>query len=89
MKNEVIYTCTETMPDIKQFSRYFVNKIALLYKMTVWKRGIIQPKFYRILPKVDQVIHTLETNCMPNIMILARMVFHIFKQLEKSPGKRR
>ena len=26
---------------------------------------------YRILPKVNQVIYTLDTICMPNIMILA------------------
>ena len=42
------------------------------------KRGIIQSNIYRILPNFNQVINTLHTNCMPNIMILAQIVFQIF-----------
>ena len=34
--------------------------------------------FYRILPKVNQVIYTLAAICMPNIMILAQVVLHVF-----------
>ena len=37
------------------------------------KRDIIQPSIYRILPKVNQVIYTLDKLCMPN-MILAQAV---------------
>ena len=48
-----------------------------MYK-SVWKREIIQPNIYRILPKVNQVIHTLDTICVPNIMILAHAVLQIF-----------
>ena len=41
------------------------------------KREIIQPNVYRILPKVDQVIYTLDTFCMPNIMTLPQAVLQI------------
>ena len=39
---------------------------------------IIQSNIYRILPKDNQVIYTLDTICEPNIMILARVVLEIF-----------
>ena len=42
------------------------------------KRKIIHSNIYRILPKVNQVIYTLDTICMPNIMTLAQAVFQIF-----------
>ena len=41
-------------------------------------RGIIQSNINRNLPKVNQVIYTLETICVPNILILAHMVLQIF-----------
>ena len=41
-------------------------------------RKIIQPNIYRILPKVNQVIYTLDTMCMPNYMILPQAVLQIF-----------
>ena len=41
------------------------------------KREIIQPNIYRILRKVNQVIYTLDTICVPNIMILAQGVLQI------------
>ena len=44
----------------------------------VEKRGIIQPNIYRILCKANQVIYTLDTICMPNIMFLAQGVLQIF-----------
>ena len=42
------------------------------------KRGIIQSNIYRNLPKVNQVIYTVDTACVPNIMILAQMLLLIF-----------
>ena len=43
------------------------------------KREIIQSNtvFYRILPKVNQIIYTMDTICEPNIMILAEAVLEI------------
>ena len=42
------------------------------------KRVIIQSYIYRILPKVIQVIYTLDTVCMPNFMILSWAVLQIY-----------
>ena len=42
------------------------------------KREIIRSYIYRILPKVNQVIYTLDTICMPNNMTLAQAVLQIF-----------
>ena len=42
------------------------------------KREIVQPNIYRNLPKVNQVTYTLDTICVPNIMILAQTVLQIF-----------
>ena len=42
------------------------------------KREIIQPNIYSILPKFNQIICTLYTICMPNIMILSQAVLHIY-----------
>ena len=42
------------------------------------KREIIHSNVYRILPKVNQVIYTLDTIRMPNIMTLAQAVLQIF-----------
>ena len=42
------------------------------------KREIIQSYIYRILPKFNQVVYTLNTVCEPNIMILAPAVLRIF-----------
>ena len=42
------------------------------------KREIILPNTYKTLPKVNQVIYTLDTICVPNIMILAQAVLQIF-----------
>ena len=43
------------------------------------KREIIQSWIYRILPKVNQVIYTLDTICDPNIMTFAQAVLEIFR----------
>ena len=77
------------MPEIRILAQavlqmYFVDNIALLYKMPKSGKarggggGIIQPNIYRILPNVDQVIYTLGTIYISNIMILAQAVFQIF-----------
>ena len=42
------------------------------------EKGTNSVKFYRILPKVSQVIYTLDTICEPNIMNLAQTVLEIF-----------
>ena len=42
------------------------------------KSEIIQSNSLWILPKVNQVIYTLDTICEPNIMILAQAVLEIF-----------
>ena len=56
----------------------------ILFKSFHWvimrktKREIIQSWIYRILPKVNQVIYTLDTICDPNIMTLAQAVLEKF-----------
>ena len=47
------------------------------FNITKWTRDIILPNTDRILPKVNQIIYTLETTCMLNIMILAQVVIQI------------
>ena len=47
-------------------------------KCQSWKREIIQSNIDRIFPKVNQVIYTLDTSCMPNIMTPAQAVLQIF-----------
>ena len=42
------------------------------------KKEIIQSNIYRILPKVNQVIYTLDTICQQNILILAQALLQIF-----------
>ena len=43
-----------------------------------WKRDWDYSVRYRILPNVNQVVYTLATICMPNIMILAQAVLQYF-----------
>ena len=42
------------------------------------EKGEKKSNFYRILPKVNQVIYTQDTICVPNIMILSQAVLQIF-----------
>ena len=42
------------------------------------KWGIIQSNIYRNLSKINQVIYTVDTIHVANIMILAQMVLQIF-----------
>ena len=66
-------SCTPNcMPDIipaQAFLQLFCSQDFLLYKSR--KRDITHSNNYRILPKVNQVIYTLDASCLPNIMILA------------------
>ena len=50
----------------------------LRYEWEKLKREIIQSLIYRILPKVNQVIYTLDTIYDPNIMTLAKAVLYMF-----------
>ena len=62
------------------FSRYFVHKAALQPKMWKSEKGDNLVKYsyiYRILPKVNQVIYTLDTICEPNMMILRYFVHKV------------
>ena len=58
--------------------RYFVHKITLGYDEKKMKREIIQSLIYKILPKVNQVVYTLDTVYDLNIMTLAQAVLEIF-----------
>ena len=74
----------------KQFFRYFVHKVVLKFLVEllpffghrhdacVRKRGVTQPKIYRISSKFSQFIYTLVCNYMPNITILPKAVLQIF-----------
>ena len=42
------------------------------------KREIIQSWIYRILPKVNQAIYTLDTICDSNILTLAKEALEVF-----------
>ena len=70
--------CTPDIMILAQaVSRYFVDNIALQYKMPKSEKGH-NSNTYRILPKVNQVIYTLDITCMSNIMILDQAVLQIF-----------
>ena len=62
----------------KQFFRYFVHKVVPIQNALVPKRGVTQPKIYRISSKFNQLIYTLVCTYMPNIRILAKAVLQIF-----------
>ena len=49
-----------------------------IYKMSKLEKGGNSVNIYRILPKVNQIIYTLDTISEPNIMILAQAVLQIF-----------
>ena len=55
-----------------------LTKLLYYTKCQSRKREIIQPNIYRILPKVNQLIYTMATVYMPNIMILAQAIIQIF-----------
>ena len=82
--NQVIYIMyPNSTPDIMVLDQtvlqVFVFTRLLYYtKCQSRKREIIQSNIYRILPKVNQVIYTLDTICMPNIMTLTQAVLQIF-----------
>ena len=63
---------SSSSPDILLTSCFTIQNALSL------KREIIQPNIYRILPKLNQVIYTLDTICMPKIMIIAQAVLQVF-----------
>ena len=82
--NQVIYIMyPNCMPDIMMLAQAVLQLFCSQGCFTTqndksWKREIIQSNIYWILPKVNQVIYTLDTICEPNIMILAQPVLSIF-----------
>ena len=65
-------------PSTSSSQDILLTKLLYYTKCQSRKREIIQPNIYRILPKVNQVIYTMATIYMPNIMILAQDVIQIF-----------
>ena len=67
------------MPDIIILAQVVLRIfcVACPHKMTKSEKGD-NSNIYRILPKVNQVIYTLDTFCMPNIMTLAQAILEIF-----------
>ena len=81
--NQSIYTLdTICEPNIMTLAQallqIFCSQGPLLVKCLSPKREIIQSNFDRILPKVKQVIYTLDTFYMPNIMTLAEAVLELY-----------
>ena len=81
--NQVIYTvdtiCVPTNMILAQILlQMFCWQGSIGLQSILKKREIIQPNIYRILPKVNQVIYTLDTICVSNIMILEQAVLQIF-----------
>ena len=66
------------MPYIKFQKFLFTRLFVLIQNAYVRKRGITQPKIYRICSKINQFIYILVCNYMPNIEILALAVLQIF-----------
>ena len=66
------------MPDIMVLAqavlKIFMSQDRLTIQNAEVDKGHKSVEYYRILPKVNQVIYTLDTICMPNIMILAQTV---------------
>ena len=69
---DIMILAQDVSPDI------LLTRLLYYTKCQTWKREIIQPNINRILPKVNQVIYTLDTICELNIMILAQAVLQIF-----------
>ena len=61
------------MPDIM----ILAQAVVYIQNVTLEKGGN-SVNIYRILPKVNQIIYTLDTISEPNIMILAQAVLQIF-----------
>ena len=81
--NQVIYTLDAiSVPNIMVLAQavlqIFCWQGSIGLQCISQKREIIQPNIYRILPKVNKVIYTLNTICVPNSMILAQAVLQLF-----------
>ena len=75
--------CPNSMPDIMILAQAVLRPFCwqdcfIIQKCQSRKREKIQPNVNWILPKVYQVIYTLDTICESNIMILAQAVLQIF-----------
>ena len=68
-KNEVLANSSE----FTVFVKHYAPTICLPLKIIE-----ASSKFHGNCPKVNQVIYTLDTICMVNIMILAQAVLHVF-----------
>ena len=66
------------MPDIMILADILFTRLLYYTKCQSRKREIIQSNSFGILPKVNQVIYTLDTICEPNIMIIALAVHERF-----------
>ena len=70
------------MPNIRILAKtvlqIFCSQGCSIQNACVRKRGVTQPKIYRIGSKVNQFINTLVCTYMPNIRILAKAVLQIF-----------
>ena len=80
--NQVIYTLdiilvSNIMILAQAFLQIFCWQGLLWVKCLSLKREIIQSNIHRILRKVNQVIYTLDTICVSNIIILAQAVLQI------------
>ena len=62
----------------KAVLKIFVRKVVPTQNAYVRERGITQPKIYGIGSKVNQFSYSFVCNYMPNIRILALVVFQIF-----------
>ena len=66
----VLYISSWSLLIFLLYSIYFVDKLLYDRKCQSRKSELIQPNIYRILTKVNQVIYTMATFYMPNVMIL-------------------
>ena len=76
--NHVIYTldtiCEQNIMILAQVVlQLFCRQGSIGLQRLSRKREIIKPNIDKILPKVNQVIYSLDTICEPNIMILAQV----------------
>ena len=76
--NTLVFTYMPSRSYPKQFFRYFVHKVVPIQNACVRKRGVTQPKIYRISSKLNQFIYTLVCTNMPNIKILSKAFLQIF-----------
>ena len=92
--NQVIYTiypnCTPDIMILAQGVLYLfrsqVMQLRVLHNMPKSKKGDFLSNIYGSSPKHNQVIYTLDTNYIPNTMLLAQAVIQILKYLRLKRG---